>query len=484
MQDGVVVGGGIWRGVGFMLLAAQRPAGYRDRLRGNAWHMQRLTGNEICEVVVYMYIIVIHRLRRRRRPRRPRRPRHGHSIPCPSFSVCQHARLPEAVFLPSQPSMFQPSGLSGVPWAVQHGGRGRGAKAQAPPQRLPLVLGRQGGARQDLAQQVVDAHAAVATLAPLLGIAQADFLEARVVAPVGAADVQVAAHHHLCVEALVPVVGQLGAAPRSKARHQGDGDQVLAQRPVVDDDQLRAQVVHDGGGQLGLEAGDEVMAPLDARGIGVVVQQVLVRGHDVLLGRPADGVLLRDVLGSEAVVVQREDGRNHTRPARAPPHHKVVLGRQHAHRLRNLHALQVLGLAAPLRLALVALRQRVQLVVARHPPHLREARHRPLEPRPQLLLALAHVAAEDEPVVGVCLEEVQFFAVDLVREMQVGDGPQAPGPGRRRGSAAAAAAHGAEGGRSFLRASCGTLHIYTSKSPSGTNNAPLPRSGTCIYPNH
>jgi hypothetical protein len=50
-----------------------------------------------------------------------------------------------------------------------------------------------------------------------------------------------------------------------------------------------------------------------------------------------------------------------------------------------------------------------------------------------MLRRLAHIPTHNQPIIRTRLEELQRFAIPPVREMEIGDGPQAGGLGGRRG---------------------------------------------------
>lgn len=124
--------------------------------------------------------------------------------------------------------------------------------------RLLALLGCRRS-RQDLSHHRVDVVTRVLGLLPLLGVAQTALLKPDAVDPVGPSHVQVAGHDDFRVESEVPVFGHLGSTPRTETWNQRDIDKVLAQWPVVDDDEGKSS----GGGSSKFDFGllDEAVAP-------------------------------------------------------------------------------------------------------------------------------------------------------------------------------------------------------------------------------
>lgn len=234
-----------------------------------------------------------------------------------------------------------------------------------------------------------------------------------------------AANDNLRVVFVVPVLGLLAAAPQREARNSGEHDEVFSQLPVSDYDQPDAWMRCDGFGELRLRLLDERMAPLNARGVRVGVQQVLVGCLNVFFSCPAKRVFELHVSRPKAVVVKCEDGCNQTWPALTFPQRKVVLRSEHTESARHLYTLHVLGLASCPVFFLG--RQRVQLMVAGHPEDAPEALGRLCERDATMLDALTHVPAQYEVVIRMWQELIESFAIGLEGEVNVANGPKASG---------------------------------------------------------
>lgn len=85
----------------------------------------------------------------------------------------------------------------------------------------------------------------------------------------------------------------------------------------------------------------------------------------------------------------------------------------------DIHTKVVLGLAAQVR---ARRREGVQLVVSRAPEDVLELALGHGEGQLQVRLGLAHVAAQDQPVVRVRRDLLDRFSVELVAEVEVSEG--------------------------------------------------------------
>jgi hypothetical protein len=155
-----------------------------------------------------------------------------------------------------------------------------------------------------------------------------------------------------------------------------------------------------------------------AGGVGVGVEEHLVRAEEVLLRRPFDRLLDRHVVGPEGVVVEEEERRQDRPRPFARPLGVGVLRRQGAELAADGHLALILLDAA--RLAGVR-RHGPQVVVARHPEEAREAALEDGEGEAEVLLGLADVAGDDQPVVGVRAQRLEGPPRPLVAQVEVGD---------------------------------------------------------------
>lgn len=162
----------------------------------------------------------------------------------------------------------------------------------------------------------------------------------------------------------------------------------LAQRKMIHEDGVRVL-------RQRLEArrgrGAARGAPGGARGMRIRTQKYLVRAFDALLRRPRDGI--RHAVGTKRVVIKKKERRDHELRI-AGPRRIRILRRQHPVLARHLDEALVAGLAAQL----VRI-EAPELVVARHPDETREPRRERGEDEAEILLRLAKVTAEDEPIV-------------------------------------------------------------------------------------
>ena len=149
------------------------------------------------------------------------------------------------------------------------------------------------------------------------------------------------------------------------------------------------------------------------------MEQHLVGAEQVVLGRPGDGVLGRHLVRPEAVVVEQEERRQHAARPGPGPGDVRVLGGEHAIVAADGHQALVLRLAA--RLAGVG-GDRPELVVAGHPEQAGEAAAQQRQRVAQVLLGLADVAGDDQPVVREGRQGGQRLARHLVAQVQIGDG--------------------------------------------------------------
>src|SRR6202035_191809 len=149
------------------------------------------------------------------------------------------------------------------------------------------------------------------------------------------------------------------------------------------------------------------------------MEEHLVRAQEVVLRRPGDRLLDRHVVGTEGVVVEEEERRQDRGRPGAWPGDVRVLGGQHAELPAERHQALVLRLAA--RLVRVH-GDDPQVVVARHPEEAREAPGEDGEREAEVLLGLADVAGQDQPVFRMGSEGLESLPGHLVAQVEVGQG--------------------------------------------------------------
>ena len=152
------------------------------------------------------------------------------------------------------------------------------------------------------------------------------------------------------------------------------------------------------------------------------MQQALVGSHDIFLLCPRQCTLSRDMRGPKAVVIQRKDWRDDAGTALPFPVHIRIFGRQHTMASRDLYAFHVFGFA-PERLRGAG--HGVELMVAGDPEDVFEARRRFCKSGIEMVGCFADVAGDDEAVVEVGAQRVQGFAVELVADVEIGNGIEA-----------------------------------------------------------
>lgn len=227
---------------------------------------------------------------------------------------------------------------------------------------------------------------------------------------------EVTGYDDLGIISPVPVLRLLGAAPQNKPRRAGDLDEILSQRPVVDDDQGDAS----GRGRLQLGPGllDQHIAPCLAGGMRIRMQDKLVGGDGILLLGPLQGFCLGvNVVRAERVVVQGEDGCNERRASLAFPEIEVVLGGMDAVLSGYSHTLVVLFLATQLRLGRGG--EGVEFMVSWTPKDLFEALGGGGKGQLEVGGFLAHVADQDQAIVEMQFQFRPELAVGWVAEVNV-----------------------------------------------------------------
>ncbi len=234
----------------------------------------------------------------------------------------------------------------------------------------------------------------------------------------------------------MPVGGGPGAAPWGEARRTRQADQVVTQREVVDQHGGQRRVQRR---QPRLGQPQALGAPCLATGERSGVEIHLV-GADVAPGRrPPHHLVPRYVGGTETVVVEKEEGRDHAMTAGPLPQRVRVFGRQHPVFTGQGHQRLVAGLSAQWRRS-VLFGHAPQFVIARHPQDFREAAGAGGEGLPQQLEAFGHVAGQDQPVGGKVGQGGQGMAVGRPGQVQIADGhkphPPALTEGARRRQAA------------------------------------------------
>ncbi len=151
--------------------------------------------------------------------------------------------------------------------------------------------------------------------------------------------------------------------------------------------------------------------------VGARIEEPLVGADDAGLRRPGDRPLAAHVLRPEAVVVEKEQGREHRGSTRALPDHVGILRRQDVEAPAERD--QGLILLFPSRPAGAV---RPELVVSRDPDCAGESRRRGFERHLEVLERLTDVPPEDEPVLGMRSQALQGFAVLAMTEVQIADG--------------------------------------------------------------
>ncbi len=160
-------------------------------------------------------------------------------------------------------------------------------------------------------------------LIPLARVAEGDLLEARAVAPVGAAGVEVAGDDDAGIEAQMPVFGPARAAPGCEAGGPWNVDQVAAQRIVVDENGSGA---FRQGGQPGFGLLKTGFAPMLAAFVWRRAQEIFVCADGALFPCPADDLFAADMVGPETVVVKQEERGDDMGAGAAFPGLKRVFG--------------------------------------------------------------------------------------------------------------------------------------------------------------
>ena len=184
--------------------------------------------------------------------------------------------------------------------------------------------GKADGPGKNLPEVGVDTRVRI----PVARVAERHFLEPDAVDPVGRAYVEMSRDHHLGAKPEVPVLGALGAAPDREARDAPEADQLFPQREVIDEN-------HGQGAGLPLESLFSASSHRAAHQASMLSWGRGSRKRSSAQTMPVSAAqaIARSRLTCcrpKAVVVEKEQRRQHRGASLALPDHVGILRRQDA----------------------------------------------------------------------------------------------------------------------------------------------------------
>ena len=173
----------------------------------------------------------------------------------------------------------------------------------------------------------------------------------------------------------MPIFGAGGATPEREAGDARQVDKIVAQRKVVDQDQL---ALAGNGGQPRRSLGTAGCAPGGARGIGIGEEHYFIGTDGVGCFGPGQRAGLTHLGGPKAVVIEQKERSEQIRSRCAWPQHIGIFGGQHAEAATDIYPVLIFGDTAQPgangRVSRVGRKRNCpQIMITGHPDHLGKA---------------------------------------------------------------------------------------------------------------